>query len=345
MKLANASVNGLFGMYDHSIEMDAEGLTFIHSTNGMGKTVFLKLIQRLLTGRIDYLERIPFGSMELGFDDGSRISVSKDGGLRIVRKRDGTEEELGPEKLRGIMESIYISPERLTVKTGDGGLTYAIDTYAEELRRRFSSVRRETAIDLAKAEPDDDISNEDLEDGLFDLEGRLRLLAEVGLEVDPPDGYSLTPEPEDVERDRGGYLRLLSEVRRITGGCYRFAESLKAFQQVVNCFYTSKRMTVTDGIISVSMLNGNQVPLEVLSSGEKHILIIFYRILFHANPGSLIIIDEPEISIHVSWQQKMGHLLLDLCELRDLQMLVATHSPQIIHDLWDRANELGGGIA
>ena len=69
-------------------------------------------------------------------------------------------------------------------------------------------------------------------------------------------------------------------------------------------------------------------------------MIIFYRLLFHTRPGTLAIVDEPEISLHVSWQQKMGSLFLDICRTRDIQILVATHSPMIIHDRWDLAKEL-----
>jgi len=70
------------------------------------------------------------------------------------------------------------------------------------------------------------------------------------------------------------------------------------------------------------------------------LMVIFYNLLFHASPGSLVVIDEPEISLHISWQQKMGSILIDIARLRDLQMIVATHSPQIVHDKWDMANEL-----
>ena len=103
----------------------------------------------------------------------------------------------------------------------------------------------------------------------------------------------------------------------------------------------NKTIDVTDtGKLIVTMNNGTTLPLCKLSSGEIQILLMFYTILFHSKTGGAVIVDEPEISLHVSWQQKMGSLFLDISRTRDIQLLVATHSPQIIHDRWDLAKEL-----
>ena len=342
MKLSNASVNGLFGVYDHEIELDPEGLTFIHSTNGMGKSVFLKLIKNLLKGQPAFLERIPFERMHLGFDDGTEVTVVKDGGLRVLLRRDGSEEDVGLDGVKGLLQPAYISPERLTVKTDDGRLMYAIDIYSKELEENFAHIRNESRIDVSAEVRDDGMTDGEIASELLGLTVKTAYMAEAGLGITVPEGLTMTPDDEDIGRCRGDYLALLESVRGYVDRYYGFAESVKVFQSIVNMFFVNKELRIADGRMLVTMVNGDTVPLETLSSGEKHILIIFYRILFQTQPGSLVIIDEPEISIHVSWQQKMGHTLLDLCDLRNLQMLVATHSPQIIHDMWDRANELGG---
>ena len=67
---------------------------------------------------------------------------------------------------------------------------------------------------------------------------------------------------------------------------------------------------------------------------------MFFALLFHAGPGSVVVLDEPEISLHVSWQQKLGRYYSDICRVRNIQMIVATHSPQVIHDMWEYAREL-----
>ena len=53
-----------------------------------------------------------------------------------------------------------------------------------------------------------------------------------------------------------------------------------------------------------------------------------------------MILDEPEVSLHVSWQQRLGKIFSDISRVRGLTMIVATHAPAVIHDSWDQAVEL-----
>ena len=79
-----------------------------------------------------------------------------------------------------------------------------------------------------------------------------------------------------------------------------------------------------------------------LSSGEQHELVLFYELLFKVKPNSLILIDEPELSLHVVWQQQFLGDLEDITKLTGFDILIATHSPLIIHDRWDLTVELKG---
>ena len=79
-----------------------------------------------------------------------------------------------------------------------------------------------------------------------------------------------------------------------------------------------------------------------LSSGEQQILALLYKLLFNVKPDTLILIDEPELSLHVAWQQEFLKDLQDIIKFVGFDVLIATHSPQIIHDRWDLAVELKG---
>jgi len=68
--------------------------------------------------------------------------------------------------------------------------------------------------------------------------------------------------------------------------------------------------------------------------GEQRALTIFYELLLHSSPGSLILIDEAEISLHVVWQ--------DGARMADLEVVIATHSPDMIHVRRDLVVELKG---
>ena len=85
---------------------------------------------------------------------------------------------------------------------------------------------------------------------------------------------------------------------------------------------------------------GAEIGPSALSSGEQHELVLAYDLLFNVQEGSLVLIDEPEISLHVSWQQQFLDDLIKIAELQSLRFVIATHSPQVIHKWWERARAL-----
>ncbi|MBZ5665564.1 MAG: AAA family ATPase [Acidobacteriia bacterium] len=86
--------------------------------------------------------------------------------------------------------------------------------------------------------------------------------------------------------------------------------------------------------------SGELLSPEGLSSGEQHILIQIYDLLFSDKPDSLILIDEPEISLHVAWQLSFLEGLHQITSLVPHDIVLATHSPQIIGERWDLTVEL-----
>jgi len=90
--------------------------------------------------------------------------------------------------------------------------------------------------------------------------------------------------------------------------------------------------------------NGKECFIEDLSSGEKQ--IVFRGGFFLKDTGSingaLSIIDEPEISLHPSWQLKIMDYYKSILGIEDCknqeQLIVATHSPFILHN-YNRAND------
>ena len=68
-----------------------------------------------------------------------------------------------------------------------------------------------------------------------------------------------------------------------------------------------------------------------LSSGEQHEVILNYELIFKTDNNSVILIDEPEISLHMLWQRKFIDNLLDIAQENSLNIIVATHSADIVH--------------
>ena len=343
MKLTSASVFGLINSFDYSIDINTDGITFVHSTNGAGKSAFLKLLFSILHGDLDAAESIPFRRLTVGFDNDSTLIVDKKSeGLHIQIQKNELEEEVSLEELESMKPAVYIPADRLIVKKRDGRLVYALDAYSKELEDWFLSAKDEAAIDITNTDKGIDLGDDEIEHNLRDLKSKVDFMFNSGLRINLPVGLRMPPSRYDINKNHDNYLKLTHALERYVHNNYQLAESLDVFRDVVNSFYTNKVLRISNGRIYIDLRDGTTLPLDSLSSGEKHILIMFYRLLFQAEPGSLVVFDEPEISLHVSWQQRLGPLLNDICRLRDLPILIATHSPQVIHDMWDLANELKG---
>jgi len=73
---------------------------------------------------------------------------------------------------------------------------------------------------------------------------------------------------------------------------------------------------------------GFTIPIESLSSGEKQILIFLSQTLLQQGMPHIFLADEPELSLHVEWQEDLVPSLLKLNP--QAQVLFATHSPDIV---------------
>lgn len=72
------------------------------------------------------------------------------------------------------------------------------------------------------------------------------------------------------------------------------------------------------------------VPFDELSSGEQQILLLCAKVVARATSGALFLIDEPETSLHVGWQQILPDVFAALSTRFDIDFVIATHSPVVI---------------
>jgi predicted ATPase len=84
-------------------------------------------------------------------------------------------------------------------------------------------------------------------------------------------------------------------------------------------------------------------PWTSLSSGEKQLLIQFLEVLLQESRSVIFIADEPEISLHVIWQENLLKAIRKLNE--NAQLIIATHSPDIVADFRDNVVDMEEVIA
>lgn len=127
------------------------------------------------------------------------------------------------------------------------------------------------------------------------------------------------------------------------------AKKISLFMEVIGNRFKHKRIRITkdEGIAFTSIIAGRDgapqiIELEKLSSGEQHELVLFYKLIFDSRQGDLVLIDEPELSLHISWQTQFIPDLKRVAALSKFSAVIATHSPDIISSNWDLRVELLG---
>ena len=111
---------------------------------------------------------------------------------------------------------------------------------------------------------------------------------------------------------------------------YISKEKIKIFEDVLNERYkiTKKIIKIDQEQVKITS-NNKEIPLEYLSSGEKNDFIMFYNLIFKYE-NCVVLLDEPEISLHIEWQERLINDILKISSINDLQVIIATHSPNII---------------
>lgn len=96
-----------------------------------------------------------------------------------------------------------------------------------------------------------------------------------------------------------------------------------------------------DHRISFWTSQSSAIPVFSLSAGESNLFVLLYELVFHCDEHTIVMIDEPENSMHVSWQMDFVDVMQELLNEQRFQALVTTHSPNIINDHWDVTIGLG----
>jgi len=258
-----------------------------------------------------------------------------------------------PSWLLNIRRSIparFISSERLL----GAGSTPAVSLYSEELRDTIESKLAESValsqeldrtfpsrlIDELKSDKKK-VSREDIREQLKEVEERRKRLRRVGL-LDPGD-----PVQPEGKMDRQT-LRVLSlyiqDVKQKLAVYDDLEIKINLLKRVIRKLFQHKRIWISkEQGITFKLPNGHVLKPSDLASGEQHELVLHYELLFKCQPGSLVLIDEPEISLHIVWQEELLGDIQEIAHLNHLDILMATHSPQVISDRWDLAVDLAAG--
>jgi len=267
-----------------------------------------------------------------------------------------------PDWFQEIKDSInvrFISTERLTVTSRNGdwrnrrplatkrAVTYYSGRLSDQIQASISaygtlsqSLDRSFPSRVVTNHNQPNKSTEDIHKDLDDIKQKRQLLEDSGLL--PKDHHDL--KIPDLSRADDAQRNVLSvytnDAKKKLALFDDLYKKITVFKKIINSRFSQKRVFVNDRGFFVSQNGDAHLNLELLSSGEQHELVLLNELLFGATKNSLILIDEPEISLHVAWQRKWLEDLKSISELSQFRAIVATHSPQIIADSWNLVVEL-----
>lgn len=110
----------------------------------------------------------------------------------------------------------------------------------------------------------------------------------------------------------------------------------KQFQDMIDELFceTGKRIVRQSNEIMFEQ-DGERLHPYQLSSGEKQILVILLTVLVQDHQNAVLFMDEPEVSLHIEWQQRLITLIRSLNP--HVQIILTTHSPAVIMNGWQNS--------
>jgi ABC-type lipoprotein export system ATPase subunit len=109
-----------------------------------------------------------------------------------------------------------------------------------------------------------------------------------------------------------------------------FSGALDLLRHVIG---PERRIRVWRGRVRVTTPQGDEVLLDELPSGDRQCVMLFGALALQRRKGCVVMIDEPEISLHPALQRQVVHALRRFARDYDAQIIMATHSPEIVHSV------------
>jgi len=219
-------------------------------------------------------------------------------------------------------------------------MSESIQTYAKELRDLITQNSRQSlriSQELDSSYPNRLITEREklTED---EYKTRFKILKEKQDKLKRNGLYESKQEAlEYSEDDSKALLVYLNDLEQKIGVFDSLLEKLELFTSILNeRRFTFKSIQIDkDKGFYFRTINGKELALVDLSSGEQHEVILLYELIFCAKRNTVVLIDEPELSLHITWQKEFLKDLIKIIKLQDMQVIVATHAPAIVNDNWD----------
>lgn len=277
-------------------------------------------------------------------------------GTRVLRRYGGFVEVI-PDEVKNLLVKVkvrFISSDRLMVekKTKEGyqektTIEKRVNEIAGEIAKRIDTItkdyaKRTEAMD--RTYPYRVIRNsgnvltiEEIKEKIENLERKRQLLAENGLLVEN-DEMNISELLDEIKDENRLNLSIYVQDTEKKLSVYdKFSEYISLFRELIDSNFSNKEMVFDSkkGFYFVTKYSNTRIAPDKLSSGEQQELVMFYQLIFETDKNTLVLIDEPELSLHIKWQLDYIEQLKRIIGITGCTCLMATHSPQIINGNWN----------
>ncbi len=295
-------IRDLFGYKD--IDLDLEKITVLVGNNGSGKSTILRIIHSLLTmNETDTLKLCEYAEMELSnnlkityknFDKGSSRTIVEKIFLETINSTRVKFENMESEEILKLMTTKLDNFKKHNRENKFKIFKNGVRSNQEEyITKFFNNIKIEF------------ISNVDLS-----ANSRLNFTTSSGEDANILDS-SIKKELSEVFGDANPSKRV-------------------SLRKAMDVFLkeSGKRIKRARLSLLIHCENSGTLRFESLSSGERQLLYIILKVVNCKDSDAIILMDEPEISLHLSWQEMLIDVVREINPLA--QLIIVTHSPGII---------------
>lgn len=169
------------------------------------------------------------------------------------------------------------------------------------------------------------------------------VLDRVGKEIEEPYKKKILDLVSNGEIREYDYLYLWNLINKLIDNYElqkAYDDRIKKFADTCNKYLINKHFNYNQSTLNLDIFLDNDcdqkkdiIQLTQLSSGEKQIVSLFSKLYLESDEKSIVIIDEPELSLSLQWQKM---LLPDIMRTENCDLLLTvTHSPFIFENEFD----------
>lgn len=330
MKIKKLELAKIYNKYTQNFKFN-DKFNYIIGINGSGKSTALNILDNFIKGNLNYFFELDFEDFFITFEFNKDLVQ-----LGLIKAMN---EDTGELELAYCVPKV--NGKSLTEEEGYGWEEYYLK--AKQYRNKCLALGLEREFDEEKIKEYFNEYNSDknrsvketLLDFLPPIEKIEELLSNVGnnfatsyLEIMSKllnNEEELESSSKDIEN-----LKLAIENIDKTLNISNYISAVNLFFEETNKVMNFDRKT---GHFKITYKNDDSaINLRNLSTGEKQLMVLLSNVAFSKKKDYVILLDQPEDALHMSWQEKLFPALKKVTNGKNIQFITATHSPEITGD-------------